>query len=209
MPLPAAPPHDLAPQGEVWEFNQLDKLGRHTTTVLGSPQLIETPEGKAIEFDGKGDALFLDTNPLAGLKQFTVEVVFRPSADGPKEQRFFHFQEEGSESRLLFETRLPGDKRWFLDSFLQSRDKGYTLFAEKSTHPIGPWYHAAVVVDGRTMRHFVNGQEELKSDIEFQPLGKGQTSLGVRINKVFWFQGAIRKVRITSRPLSPKEFLKP
>ena len=209
-PAAAADPDDSArQQAEVWTFDQLEKLGSHATTVVGSPRLIETPEGKAIEFDGKGDGLFLDANPLAGLKQFTVEVIFRPAADGPKEQRFFHFQEKGTENRLLFETRLIDDGRWFLDTYVKSGASDATLFAKESLHAIGPWYHAAVVVDGKTMRHYVNGEEELKTDLPFQPLGKGQTSLGVRINKVFWYQGAIRTVKITPRPLSPREFLKP
>jgi len=206
-PLFAAPPADQAEKGETWEFNQLEMLGQHKTTAIGSPRLIETPEGKAIEFDGKEDALFIDANPLAGLKEFTVEVIFQPYADGAKEQRFFHFQEEGSENRLLFETRLTGDGRWFLDSYIKSGAADVTLFAKESLHAIGPWYHAAVVVDGKTMRHFVNGKEELNAEIEFHPLRQGRTSLGVRINKLFWYRGAIRKVRITPQPLTPKEFM--
>jgi hypothetical protein len=206
-PLAAAEPNDR--KAEVWTFDRLEMLGSHQTTVIGSPRVIDTPAGKAIEFDGKGDALLLDANPLAGLKQFTVEVVFRPAADGPKEQRFFHFQEEGTENRLLFETRLTGDGRWFLDTYVKSGAADATLFAKESLHAIGPWYHAAIVVDGKSMRHYVNGEEELKADLDYQPLGDGKTSLGVRMNKVFWYQGAIRKVRITPGLLSPKEFLKP
>jgi hypothetical protein len=189
--------------------DQLDRLGEHKTTVVGAPRVIETKDGKAVQFDGKGDALFVDVNPLAGLKQFTVEVIFQPQADGPKEQRFLHFQEAGSENRLLFETRLTDDGRWFLDTYLKSGASDATLFAKESLHVIGPWYHAAVVVDGRSMRHFVNGKEELTADVAFTPLGPGQTSLGARINKVFWYKGAVRQIKITPKPLEPKEFLQP
>src|SRR4051794_22754250 len=77
-----------------WEFTQLEKVGGYKTTLVGSPRIIETPPGKAVEFDGQS-GLFLDTNPLAGLTQFTAEVIFQPSAAGAKEQRFLHFQEEG------------------------------------------------------------------------------------------------------------------
>jgi hypothetical protein len=190
----------------VWDVDRLDRLGGHQTTVVGEPKVIETKDGKAVQFGGKGDALFLEANPLAGLKQFTVEVIFQPQADGPKEQRFLHFQETGSENRLLFETRLTDDGQWFLDTYVKSGEHDATLFAEKSLHKIGPWYHAAVVVDGKTMRHFVNGQEELKADLPFEPLGPGQTSLGVRINKVFWYKGAVRQIKITPRALTPEEF---
>jgi len=191
----------------VWNVDRTDQLGDHQTTVLGAPRVIETKEGKAVQFDGQGDALFIDANPLAGLKQFTVEVVFQPQADGPKEQRFLHFQEAGSENRLLFETRLTDDGRWFLDSYVKSGARDATLFAKESLHAIGPWYHAAVVVDGQTMRHFVGGKQELQADLSFEPLGKGQTSLGVRINKVFWYKGAVRQIKITPRALEAKDFI--
>jgi hypothetical protein len=204
-----AAPGDAAPIPVIWTLDRLDAIGGHAATVVGTPRVIETPQGKAIEFDGKGDGLFLPVDPLQGLSEFTAEVIFRPSVDGPKEQRFLHFQEEGSENRLLFETRLPGNNQWFLDSFIKSGDGNYTLFAEKSPHPIGPWYHAAVVMDGKTMRHFVNGIEELSTPIVYKPHGKGQTSIGVRINKVSWYKGAIRQIRITPRALPPTEFLKP
>ena len=118
-------------------------------------------------------------------------------------------QEDASENRLLFETRLTDDNRWFLDSFIKSGEGNYTLYAEKSLHPIGPWYHAAVVVDGTTMRHYVNGKEELSTPINFKPQQPGRTSIGVRINKASWYKGAVRQLRITPRVLTPQEFLRP
>lgn len=192
----------------LWELSTLDALGGHATTVVGRPKLLDAA-GKGIEFDGKGDALFVENNPLEGLKVFTAEVVFRPAAAGPQAQRFLHFQEAEGENRLLFETRLTDDGRWFLDTFIKSGDGNYTLFAEKHLHPIGPWYSAAVTMDGTTMRHYVNGQEELRAAVEFVPQRAGRTSLGVRMNQVFWYRGAIRQVRITPRVLAPAEFLKP
>ena len=193
----------------VWTLDRLDHVGGHVPEVLGRPSLVDTPHGKALAFDGTQDALFLDTNPLAGLAQFTVEVIFQPSADGSKEQRFLHFQEEGSENRLLFETRLTAANRWFLDTFIKSGDGNYTLYADRFLHALGPWYHAAVTVDGKTMRHYVNGSEELSTPIEFTPQRAGRTSIGVRINKVHWFKGAIRQIRISPIVVAPSDFLKP
>jgi hypothetical protein len=198
-----------ASQAVVWNFDRLDSIGGRKPALVGTPRVIETPQGKAVEFDGKGDGLFLPASPLAGLPQFTAEIVFRPSAGGPKEQRFFHVQEEEGENRLLFETRLTADAQWFLDTFIKSGEQNATLFAERSPHPLGPWYHAAVVVDGKTMRHFVNGKEELSAPLAYRPQREGRTSVGVRINKVFWYQGAIRTFRVTPRVLSADEFLRP
>jgi hypothetical protein len=191
-----------------WELSSLDVIGGHKTTLIGTPRLTDTPTGKAVEFDGQS-AIFLDVNPLTGLQQFTAEVIFQPAAGGPKEQRFVHFQEDGSDNRLLFEIRLTADNHWFLDTFIKSGAGNYTLFANKSTHPVGPWYHAAVVMDGKTMRHFVNGVEELSTPINFTSQKPGKTSLGVRQNKVSWYSGAIRQLRITPRAIAPTDFLKP
>jgi len=193
----------------VWNLDNLKSIGGHAVTVVGDPRVIETDGSKAIEFDGRDDAVYVDANPLAGLGAFTVEVVFRPAAGGPKEQRFLHFQPEGSEDRVLFETRLPEGGQWFLDTYLQTGEGKHTLFAEKFLHPLGPWYHAAIVVDGKRMRHYVNGAEELAADVKLSPLAAGQTSIGVRFNKVHWFQGAIRQIRVTPAVLAPSDFLKP
>jgi len=205
----ASEPADNAPQSIVWTFERLDSIAGHKPTLVGSPRMIDAPQGKAIQFDGLSDGLFLDANPLAGLSVFTAEVVFQPAEGGAKEQRFLHFQEDGSENRLLFEIRIIEGKRWFLDTFIKSGEGNHTLFAEKSPHPIGPWYHAAVVMDGKTMRHFVNGVEELSTAIAYQPQGQGHSSVGVRINKVSWYKGAVRQIRITPRALKPDEFFKP
>lgn len=191
-----------------WNFTRLDLIGGHKTTLVGSPRLKEAIQEKVVEFDGQS-AIFLNANPLAGMEQFTAEIVFQPYAGGAKEQRFLHFQEEGSDNRLLFEIRLMGDNRWFLDTFIKSGQGNYTLFAEKSPHELGPWYHAAVVMDGKTMRHFVNGVEELSTPITFSPQKDGRSSIGVRINQVSWYKGGVKRIRITPGVLPPEKFLKP
>jgi hypothetical protein len=193
----------------VWEVDNLQRIGGHAATVVGSPRVVDGPQGKAVEFDGVDDALFLPVHPLAGQARFTAEVIFRPAADGPKEQRFFHLQEEGSENRVLFETRLTDDGHWFLDTFIKSEAGDCTLFAKDHLHRIGPWFYAAIVVDGKSMRHYVNGKLELSQELKFTPHKAGATSLGVRINKVHWYKGAISRARFTPRPLEPAEFWKP
>ena len=192
-----------------WELNAVDNLGGHPTQVLGAPRLIELSQGKALEFDGQQDGIIIDVNPLAGLERFTLEVIFRPDAGGQKEQRFVHLQEGGGENRILIETRLTPDNRWFLDTFIRSGETNQTLYAEKFLHPVDEWFQAALVFDGREMRHYVNGSQEMSALIQYQPMKPGQISLGVRLNRVFWFKGAIRKIRFTHEALTPANFLKP
>lgn len=205
--LLAFPQESRAAQDSVlWLLDNLESIGGHEVRVEGDPRVIETPHGKAIEFDGIDDGIFLDVHPLAGKTEFTAEVIFKPYADGAPEQRFFHMQEDDSESRVMFETRLPGDGEWFLDTFIKSDEKGTTLYASDHLHKTVAWQHAAIVVDGDSFRHYVNGRLELEETIEFEAQGPGKTSLGVRLNKVHWFRGAISKARFTPRALDPGEF---
>ena len=74
-------------------------------------------------------------------------------------------------------------------------------------HPLDRWYWVALRYDGTTMSHFVSGIKELEGPVAFPPMdAAGQVSLGVRLNKVNWFKGQIKEVRITPRAL-PEEAL--
>jgi hypothetical protein len=191
---------------ELWIFDRLDRIGNHQTTILGNPRLADTPIGKAVEFDGVDDALLVDVHPLAGAETFTWEAIFRPDG-GQAEQRWFHLQESGSDNRMLFEIRVI-DGRWCLDSYGHSGDAQQALMDRTRLHPLGAWYHVASVYDGREFRNFVNGIQQGAATIRFAPQGPGRTSIGVRINLVNYFKGAIRLARFTRRALSPAEFVR-
>src|SRR6476646_10041028 len=108
----------MAQAPEVWTFDRLDAIGGHPTTVLGSPRLIDTPLGKAVEFNGVDSALVVDVHPLAGAATYTWEAIFRPDG-GEQAQRWLHLQENGTENRMLFELRIV-DNQWYFDSFVYS-----------------------------------------------------------------------------------------
>ena len=195
-----------AESGELWMFDRLDRIGGHPTTTLGNPRVIDAPGGRAVEFDGEHDALLVDVHPLAGAETFTWEAIFRPDGGQP-EQRWFHLQEAGSEHRLLFEIRVI-EGQWCLDSYANSADGQKALMNRKSLHPLGAWYHVAAVYDGREFRNYVNGVQEGAAEIHLAPQGPGRTSVGVRMNLVNYFKGAIHLSRFTRRALSPSEFLR-
>jgi hypothetical protein len=194
--------------GETWRFDNLQKIGGHAVKLQGKPRVIDTPKGKAVEFGGSEDALFFEVHPLAGATVFTWEVIFRPDKGGRPEQRFFHLQETGSETRMLFETRLIGDQ-WCLDTFVRTDAGSSALLDRTKLHPLGEWYHIAAVYDGKELRSYVNGVQELKADLKFIPEKPGRTSVGVRINLRDYFKGAVREARFTKKVLSPAQFLKP
>ncbi len=174
--------------------------------MFGAPKVINTPQGKAIQFNGVDDALFLEVHPLAGAEKFTWEVIFRPDSDGPAAQRFFHMRENGSQNRYLFETRII-DKQWALDSFAATAAGSRALMDLKLLHPADRWHHVAAVYDGKEYRNYVNGKLQVAAVVTLSPQGSGRTSAGVRINKVDYFKGAIRLSRMTRRSLTPGEFL--
>ena len=207
LPLASTLPLYAVEESVIWTFDRLDQIGGHKTTVFGAPKLIKSEVGAAIQFDGIVDALFVDVHPLAGAETFTWEVIFRPAAGGRPEQRFFHLQEKGSQTRLLLETRLIGDE-WCLDSFAATSIGSKALLDRNLLHPMGKWHHVAFTYDGQTMRHFIDHKLELSAEVALAPQGAGQTSVGVRINKVDYFKGAIQKARFTRRALPVNEFLK-
>jgi hypothetical protein len=108
---------------------------------------------------------------------------------------------------MLFEIRVSGDS-WFLDSYNQSGDASGTLMNKSALHPLGTWYHVASVYDGKQFSNYVNGVREGAVDVQLAPHRPGRASVGVRINKVFYFKGAVHLARFTRKALSPAEFLK-
>ena len=109
------------PGAKVWRFDRTDEINGLKTQVIGHPRVVETPYGKAVQFNGVDDALVVPEHPLAGASTYTWEVIFRPDG-GPFAQRFFHLQEQDpttgqdTTNRMLFEIRVENGK-WCLDSF--------------------------------------------------------------------------------------------
>ena len=172
----------------------------------GSPQIIDCPYGKAVSFNGKNDAYFINANPLTGLSSFTAEIIFKPLPGGEFEQRFLHMG-ESTGARMLFELRLNDNGTWYLDTFLNSGDNGLALIDENLIHPAGEWYHAALVYENGIMKHYVNKVLELTGEIDFPAMPEGKTSLGARQNEISWFKGELYKIKITDRVLEPDHFL--
>ena len=144
-------------------------------------------------------------HPLSTWHRFTIEVLFRPDSTGEKEQRFIHIQEV-DDHRILIEIRLTENGKWFLDTYIKSGQSDCTLYAKNHLHPLGYWYHAALIYDGLKMYHFVNGEKEFEGKVDFKPMQGGKTSIGCRLNKVYWYKGVIRKIKFSPSVLSPDKF---
>lgn len=204
----------IRPPGQArWIFDRLSRIGGVETTVEGAPTLVDSPYGKAVQFDGVDDRLVIARHPLAGMGQFTFEALFRPDG-GAFAQRWFHLNEEDptpgappSTTRILFEIRAK-DGAWSLDAFATGEGYKQTLLFLDKTYPIGPWYWVAQSYDGKTYRAFVNGELQGEADIAYRPQGQGRSSVGARMNKVDYFKGAVREARFTPRALAPEALQK-
>lgn len=205
------PGGEAVPGQIVWTFDRLTSIGGETTQVEGAPQVIASPFGPAVRFDGVDDALFIDRHPLAGASTFTFEAVFRPDG-GAFEQRWFHLQSDeapgGPGTRILFEIRVV-EGGWYLDAFVKGEGYNKPLIDETKLHPIGQWTHVAQTFDGTTYRSFVNGVLQAEAEIAFTPQGPGRSSVGTRINRVNYFNGAVHEARFTPRALTPDQFTSP
>ena len=193
-----------SPAAVIWRIDNTASVGGLTPEVLGAPKTENGPGGKTVVFDGAQDALVLPSNPIEGWREFTIEVLFNPAADGAAEQRFFHV-EDSAMRRGLLEIRLTKDGQWSLDTFLFDGASSKALLDLTRQHAAGHWYWVALRYDGKHIASFVNGVRELEGDVTFGPMTTGRTSVGVRLNKVNWFKGAIREVRFSPSALAPAQ----
>ncbi len=220
-----SPPGTLAQDAAeqvLWTFDRLENIGGVKTTVEGNPTIVDTPLGRAIEFDGVDDGIWIEQHPLAGAATFTFEAIFRPDG-GEFAQRWFHLAERDpvsgllasadhpetgrdAHARMLFELRIV-EHSWYLDAWISGPGYSRALMFKDRLHPLGRWYHVAQTYDGRMFRSYVNGVLQGEAEIAFKPQAHGAASVGTRINRRNYFKGAIRQARFTHRALAPGDFI--
>jgi hypothetical protein len=188
-----------------WTLSKLIDKPVKGVLIKGKPGTIESKYGKAVSFNGIDDAIYIEDNPIDGLDQFTVEVIFQPASGWNFEQRYLHIGDQND--RLLLELRSTKTD-WYFDAFLKVGTQGLTLIDPKLLHPLDKWYHLAYVINNNKLETYVNGVKELEGTLEHGQVKGKMTSIGVRQNGVSWFKGAIYKIRISPKALTTKEFLK-
>jgi len=203
----------------VWKFDNLKRIGGLTPTLEGRPRLVDSPVGKAVQFDGHS-ALFFPERPLVGAKTFSIEVIFRPEG-GAFQQRWLHIAEvdpvTGRDSdppggkpdpnpRFMYELRVVGNQ-WYADAYVTSKGGSRTLSFPEQLHAINQWHAVEQTYDGTTYRSYVNGVLQGEGEVGFVPQGSGHVMVGSRLNHVDYFQGSIALARFTDRALRPEEFL--
>lgn len=198
--------HFVESQGAIdWFVSSLDTEESFSRDISSRPEIVNSPFGSALRFNGVDDALFLQDMPLKNLNSFTVEMIFKPAIDGHFEQRVLHIGEVSGDRMLLEIRALHGF--WYFDGFVKSEANKKALVDEVLLHKLGDWHHVAFVVEPDQLTTYVNGICEVKESFQFKPIQTGQTSIGVRLNKQSFFKGDIYRIRITPKSLKPKDFL--
>ena len=210
------------PKGGIvtWNIDNLNNIGGHPAFDIGTPKVIKTAAGKALEFNGQ-NGLILETNPVAGYEQWTIEALIRP--DGGKEtaQRIFHIGEynaavdqvngptatNNNSNRFTFELRLVGDQAYF-ESFNTGPGYQSALSVKEKLHPLHTWLVLTQTYDGTTHRHYVNGELELEKPLKYHVQGPGRCGIGTRLNRVTPFTGGYMRMRFAKRALPPEEHMK-
>jgi hypothetical protein len=192
------------PATVVWTLDNVTSIGGRKPRVLGAPKIVDaTAGGPALQFNGQNDGFIFPVNPLAHWAKFTIEALLLPKTDGPAAQRFMHIQ-DGRGSRGMMEIRIINGKSWTMDTFLLCGDSNRTLRDLTKLHPTGKWVWVALIYDGNKMAQYVNGVNELEGKVSFLPMLSGRMSLGVRLNRAFWFKGNIKEVRFHPVALAPE-----
>ena len=206
-----------SPSGDAWtwDIDNLERIGGYPVTVFGDPMVVQTDLGKAVRFDGDGDRLLVDHNPIGEAKSFTVEVVFKPDACYPHntDPRFIHIQDpdDKQEKRLLIELRVNEQNECYLDAFIKTDTSALVLIDENLVHPTDEWLHAAVVFDNGVMTTYINGIRELSGKVGYVQMlinPGGKVSIGGRMDHRNWFSGLIRTLKVTPLALDPGDFIR-
>ncbi|MCC9137258.1 LamG domain-containing protein [Pontibacter silvestris] len=190
---------------ETWHLNSIKAVGGHAVTIWGNPKVTKAGKEKAIAFDGEDDGVLVNANPIAGTEEFSIEVLLKPYDVYPKnvEQLFLHIQDPENENRrILIELRLNDQKQWYADFFMRTDKASLTLIDSTKTHPVNEWATVKLVYKDKQMKGYVNGVEELTGQIEYLPINRSaKTSLGTRMDKRSWFNGAVKAVKFSHQAL--------
>lgn len=203
------------PISHLWILNSLTSIDGNNVSTLGNPEVVTTDLGDAIEFDGIGDRILVDANPIGEAKEFTVEVIFKPygtALNRNNEPRFIHIQDpnDSQSKRVMMEIRVNASNQMYLDGFMLTDNDNLALIDETKTHATNEWIHAAITFNENTFTTYINGIPELSGTVLYNSKilnSTGQTSIGARMNERNWFNGIIKCLKITQTNLTPEEFI--
>ncbi len=129
-----------------------------------------------LRLDGDGDGVELPRNPEYGLvgTRFTIELWFRPASPDVADISTLYARRAEYGEYALYYSRADDGLLWmlvFVDG--ASSEAGAVRLASTTRPAAGEWHHAAGVVDGRSIRLYLDGVLEAETtapaDITWRP----------------------------------------
>ncbi len=203
------------PTSHLWILNSLSNIDGNNVSILGNPEVVATDLGDAIEFDGVGDRILVDANPIGEAKEFTVEVIFKPygsALNQNNDPRFIHIQDpnDSKSKRVMMEIRVNASNQMYLDGFMLTDNDNLALIDETKTHATNEWIHAAITFKENTFTTYINGVMELSGTVNYDSKildRNGKTSIGARMDARNWYNGIVKCLKITHESLAPETFI--
>ena len=197
-----------------WTFDRLDEHRRPQDDCSGRAERSSIrPSARPSSSTAKDDALFIDNHPLAGADGVYV------GGDLPARRRregaaMVSSERAGSRDRRRHRQpdalRDPGRRRPVVLRQLQpvgSREQGAHQpdGAASSRRLVSRRRRCTTARNSATMSTACG---RARPSCTWRLTARAMSSVGVRINKVFYFKGAVHLARFTRRALSPSEFLR-
>ncbi|MEO1999074.1 MAG: DUF4838 domain-containing protein, partial [Planctomycetaceae bacterium] len=171
---------------------------------------VKSGAGYALRFDGNDD--YLEVPATAGLKlqSFTVELWVKAAQGGVP-----LFSKPFNSIRSSFLLQVSGDPIRLYGAVLDADGSTEHHFETRRLSLVDAWTHITLSCDGRWLRLYLNGQQEIFAPIGRLPFGGKRripyAEKPVQIGRSFYagkwkyFQGDIASVRVYDRTLSSTE----
>ncbi len=202
----------------IWTIDNLTLIEGNTVVTYGSPKVISTELGNAIEFNsnavtapvsGAGDRIQIKANPLGtSTGEFTIEMIFKPyptSVDFAP--RVLHIcRPDGMSGPRVMTMEIRSTSTWTTDFYIKSVTGSGVMGT--TSYATGQWMHLAMTYKDGILKGYVNGNPDVSyTGSKYTGLpSTAEVSLGGRMNNVNYFKGAIRKLIFTPVALDPAQF---
>ena len=192
----------------LWNIDNLMLIGGFSATAAGHPQLTDSQQGAALEFNGKEDSITVDSLHFANSGTFSIVIVCCPKPGGRNRQRLVQMVEtEGSRGVSIDVETM--DDGFYVICTASGQQQQMVLKDSSKIHDFEKWYSLSLVYDGIYLADYINGLGEVCSDFSLQPLNPGKTTIGSDSTNKMSFKGTISKILISRKVLEPEAFLLP
>jgi hypothetical protein len=200
-----------------WSFDNCDATddsgNGHNGTIYGSPQCVDSVQGKALRFNGYDDYIEVPDNPLQKPSAVTIAVWvqvkdFQSLSGSGYSFESIIFKKNSRDTNFEgYEVGLSKSSKTFYGEVTSSGGLQMGVVSNNPLINLNQWYHVAVTADSNNIAVYVNGELKETKITGFQldygtrPLFIGRTGEWCE----GYFNGVLDEVRIYNRALTEAE----